>query len=316
MRTAGASYEEVAKAGGGIRATVMATRAESMSALETATARRLWTWLEGGTTTVEAKTGYHLEREGELQTVRMLSQLGERHDLPRIEVTFLAAHALPPDRGARFGSYASEVAEWCEDAYLAGARFCDVFCDRGYFSVSQSRKILKAGVEAKLIPRIHADELARTGGSRLAAELHAVSADHLLSANRSDAVTLARAGVVATLAPGTALSIGKLPPVKELAAEGTVIALGTDHNPGTSGITSMSLVVAMAVAVFKLSAERALVAATVGGALSLSRSDRGVVAASKLADLVLWDADHEGAFAWAYGLKPLRVWRGGSQVFA
>jgi imidazolonepropionase len=316
MRTAGASYEEVAKAGGGIGATVTATRAENMSALETATARRLWTWLEGGTTTVEAKTGYHLEREGELETVRMLARLGERHDLPRIEVTFLAAHALPPDRGARLGAYASQVADWCGDAHLAGARFCDVFCDRGYFSVSQSRTILKAALEANLIPRIHADELARTGGSRLAAELHAVSADHLLSANHSDAVALARAGVVATLAPGTALSIGKLPPVKELAAEGAVIALGTDHNPGTSGITSMSLVVAMAVAVFKLSAERALVAATVGGALSLSRSDRGVVAASKLADLVLWDADHEGAFAWAYGLKPLRVWRGGSQVFA
>jgi imidazolonepropionase len=214
------------------------------------------------------------------------------------------------------GAYASEVAEWCGDAYLAGARFCDVFCDRGYFSVSQSRGILKAALEAKLIPRIHADELARTGGSRLAAELHAVSADHLLRANHSDAVALARAGVVATLAPGTAISIGKLPPVKELAAEGAVIALGTDHNPGTSGITSMSLVVAMAVGVFKLSAERALVAATVGGALSLSRSDRGVVAPSKLADLVLWDAEHEGAFAWAYGLKPQRVWRGGAQVFA
>jgi imidazolonepropionase len=316
MRTAGASYEEVAKAGGGIRATVTATRAESMGALETATARRLKRWFEGGTTTVEAKTGYHLEREGELEAARMLARLGRRDDLPRIEVTFLAAHALPPDPGARLGAYASEVAGWCGDAYLAGARFCDVFCDRGYFSVSQSRSILKAALEARLIPRIHADELARTGGSRLAAELQAVSADHLLRANQGDAVALARAGVVATLAPGTALSIGKLPPVKELAAEGAVIALGTDHNPGTSGITSMSLVVAMAVGVFKMSAERALVAATAGGALSISRSDRGEVAASKLADLVLWDAEHEGAFAWAYGLKARQVWRGGSQVFA
>ena len=316
MRTAGASYEELAKAGGGIRATVLATRAETGSALEQATARRLWSWLEGGATTVEAKTGYHLEREGELETTRMLARLGQRKDLPRIEVTFLAAHALPPDRWARLGAYATEVAGWCTDAHQAGARFCDVFCDRGYFTVPQSRRILKAALEAKLIPRIHADELARTGGSRLAAELHVVSADHLLRANRSDAVALARAGVVATLAPGTALSIGRLPPVKELAAEGAVIALGTDHNPGTSGITSMSLVVAMAVGVFKLSAERALIAATVGGAHSISRSDRGVIAPSKLADLVLWEADHEGAFAWAYGLKPRLVWRGGAQVFA
>lgn len=314
MRSAGASYEEVAKAGGGIAATVKATREATPAALEQNTAQRLRRWLEGGATTVEAKTGYHLEREGELEATRILKRLSDRNDLPRIEVTFLAAHAKPPDGGARLGSYAKQVASWCGDAHLAGARFCDVFCDRGYFSVSQSRRILKAALQAQLIPRLHADELARTGGSRLAAALHAASADHLLRANRGDAVALARAGVVATLAPGTALSIGKLPPVKELLAAGAVIALGTDHNPGTSGITSMSLVVALAVGVFKLSAEQALIAATVGGARSISRSDRGVVAPSMLADLVLWDATHEGAFAWAYGLKALRVWRGGTPI--
>jgi len=316
MRSAGASYQEVAKAGGGIVATVKATRQASAEALERATAARLRRWLEGGATTVEAKTGYHLQRGGELEDTRMLKRLGERSDLPRIEVTFLAAHAKPPDRFATFGRYSKQVADWCDDAHAAGARFCDVFCDRGYFSVSQSRRILKAALEAQLIPRLHADELARTGGSRLAAELHVVSADHLLRANRSDAAALAHAGVVATLAPGTALSIGRLPPVKDLLAAGAVIALGSDHNPGTSGITSMSVVVAMAVAVFKLSVERALIAATVGGALSISRSDRGAVAHSMLADLVLWDADHEGAFAWAYGLRPLRVWRGGAQVLS
>lgn len=316
MRSAGASYEEVAKAGGGIAATVKATREASPPSLAQATAARLQRWLEGGATTVEAKTGYHLEREGELEATRLLKGLSERKDLPRIEVTFLAAHAKPPDRGANLDKYAKQVADWCPDAYLAGARFCDVFCDRGYFSVSQSRRILEAAREAQLIPRIHADELAHTGGARLASELRAASADHLLQANRADAVALARAGVVATLAPGTALSIGKLPPVKDLVAAGAVIALGSDHNPGTSGLTSMSVVVAMAVAVFKLSVEQALIAATAGGALSISRSDRGAVAPSKLADLVLWDADHEGAFAWAYGLRPLRVWRGGAQVLS
>jgi len=316
MRSAGASYEEVAKAGGGIKATVKATREEPISALEQATARRLWSWLEGGATTVEAKTGYHLQRVGELESTRLLARLGERKDLPRIEVTFLAAHALPPDRSARMGAYARQVADWCDDAYVAGARFCDVFCDRGYFSVPQSRAILKAGLKAKLIPRIHADELDRTGGARLAAELHAASADHLLRANRGDAIALARAGVVATLAPATALSIGRLPPVRELIGAGAVIALGTDHNPGTSGLTSMSAVIALAVAVFKMSVERAVLAATLGGAYSLSRSDRGVVAPHKLADLVLWEAEHEGAFAWAYGLRPRVVWLRGAQVFA
>jgi imidazolonepropionase len=273
-------------------------------------------WLDGGATTVEAKTGYHLQREGEVESTRLLARLGKRKDLPRIDVTFLAAHALPPDRSARMGAYTTQVAGWCGDAYVAGARFCDVFCDRGYFSVPQSRVILKAGLKAKLIPRIHADELDRTGGARLAAELHAVSADHLLRANRGDAIALARAGVAATLAPGTALSIGKLPPVRELIDAGAVIALGTDHNPGTSGLTSMSVVIALAVAVFKMSVERAVLAATLGGAYSLSRSDRGVVAPHKLADLVLWEAEHEGAFAWAYGLKPRVVWLRGAQVFA
>ena len=122
MRSAGASYEEVAKAGGGIKATVKATREEPISALEQATARRLWSWLEGGATTVEAKTGYHLQRVGELESTRLLARLGKRKDLPRIEVTFLAAHALPPDRSARMGAYARQVADWCDDAYVAGVR--------------------------------------------------------------------------------------------------------------------------------------------------------------------------------------------------
>src|SRR2546430_1904270 len=215
MRSAGATYEEVGKAGGGIRATVTATRGEPISALEVSTARRLRSWLEGGTTTVEAKTGYHLRREGELEATRLVLRLGGRKNLARIEATFLA-----------------------------------------------------------------------------------------------------HAGVAATLAPGTALSIGRLPPVQDLVEAGAVIALGTDHNPGTSGLTSMSLVIALAVAVFKLSVERALLAATVGGATSLLRSDRGLVAPRKLADLVLWEAEHEGAFAWAYGLKPRVVWLRGAQVFA
>jgi imidazolonepropionase len=314
MRTAGASYAQVAKAGGGIGATVKSTRAQAVSALESATAGRLNQWFDGGTTTVEPKTGYHLNRDGELAAVRLLKRLDGRDDVPRLEVTFLGAHALPPDRGATLASYATQVAGWCRDAREAGARFCDVFCDQGYFTVGQSRRILQSAIDAKLLPRIHADELARTGGARLAAEVHAVSADHLLCADRNDAKALARAGVVATLAPVTALSMGKLPPVKQLLEAGAVIALGTDHNPGTSGITSMSAVIALAVGVFKMSAEQALLAATAGGAQSLAVSDRGSISRSMLADVVLWDAEHEGAFAWAFGLAPRQVWKGGQPI--
>ena len=316
MRSAGATYTEVAKAGGGIRATVWATRDSRSDVLEAATAMRLRKWLAGGATTVEVKTGYHLTRDGELEATRILRRLGSRPDLPRLEVTFLAAHAVPPETPRRHSAYAKEVAGWCVDAKLAGARFCDVFCDEGYFSVGQSKRILKAAAQAGLIPRIHADEIARTGGAQLAAEIHAASADHLLQANRSDAKALAKSGVVATLAPVTALSMGKLPPVRELREAGTVIALGSDHNPGTSGVTSMSLVVALAVSVFKLSVEAALTAATLGGAYSLSLADRGSVSPGMAADLVLWDADHEGAFAWSYGLRPRSVWRSGTPVGA
>ena len=314
MRTAGASYAQVAKAGGGIGTTVKSTRSQAVSALESAAATRLNQWFDGGATTVEAKTGYHLNRDGELAAVRVLKRLDGRDDVPRLEVTYLAAHALPPDRGVTLASYATQVAGWCRDARDAGARFCDVFCDQGYFSVAQSRRILQSAVDAKLLPRIHADELVRTGGARLAAEIHAVSADHLLCCDRNDAKALARAGVVATLAPVTALSMGKLPPVKQLQEAGAVIALGTDHNPGTSGLTSMSAVIALAVGVFKMSAEQALLAATRGGAQSLAVSDRGSIARSMLADVVLWDAEHEGAFAWAFGLAPRQVWKGGLPI--
>ena len=314
MRSAGASYLEIAKAGGGIVATVKKTREASPTALQAATARRLGRWLAGGATTVEAKTGYHLEHDGEMTAVKILKRLARRPDLPRIEVTFLGAHALPPRRRLTYSAYAREVASWCVDARAAGARFCDVFCDAGYFSVADTRTIFKAAAAAKLIPRVHADELARTGGSQLAATIAAASADHLLQADRADARALAQAGVVATLAPVTALSMGKLPPVKQLQAAGATIALGTDHNPGTSGLTSMSIVIALAVSVFKMSVDQALVAATAGGAASLRLTDRGTVEAGKLADLVLWDADHEGAFAWSFGLPVRQVWKGGAIV--
>src|SRR5207244_13105174 len=158
--------------------------------------------------TVEAKTGYHLTREGELAAVRILRRLSERADLPRVEVTFLAAHAVPPDRGSSLASYSAGVATWCADAQAAGARFCDVFCDRGYFTIPQSRKILKSAVDAKLIPRIHADELARTGGSRLAAELRGASGDHLLFAYRIVARGMALACVVPTVVRTVQMYVG------------------------------------------------------------------------------------------------------------
>lgn len=311
-RSAGAGYAEIAASGGGIGATVRATRKATLADLESALELRLRQWLTGGTTTVEAKTGYHLDRQGELAAVALLDDLRSRPGQPRLSVTFLAAHAVPPEMDGRADDYVEAVAGWCADAAEAGADGCDVFCDEGYFTNDQTRRVLTAGRAAGLVPRVHADELAHTGGALLAAELGAASADHLLKVDETDARAMADAGVVATLSPGTALSLGTLPPARMMADAGVTIALGTDHNAGTCGATSMSLVVALAVAALKLSVDEAVTAATAGGARSLRLDDRGTVEAGKLADLVLWDADHEGAFAWAFGLRPLQVWKGGS----
>lgn len=312
LRSAGAGYVEVAKAGGGIVATVRSTRAAPAEELHARVEERLRAWPRGGATTMEVKTGYHLEREGELAAVRLLRSLDGGAGLPRLGVTFLAAHAVPA--GADQAEYAQAAAGWAADARAAGADFVDVFCDEGYFTNEESRAVLEAGRSAGLDLRIHADELARTGGAVLAAELRARSADHLLRITSDDARALAEAGVVATLAPATALSLGVRPPVRDLLAAGCAIALGSDHNPGTSGITSMGLVVSLAVAALGLSVDQALVAATRGGAASLAAPDRGEIARGRLADLVLWDADHEGAFGWAYGPSVRRVWSGGSEL--
>ncbi len=311
LRSSGASYSEIAGAGGGIGATVRATRAASREELARALAERLERWLSGGTTTLEAKTGYHLERAGELADVESLLEAGRLERAPALEITFLAAHAAGPEWDGDLDGYAKEVAGWSKAAKSAGARHVDVFCDAGYFSPAQARVVLEAGKEAGLLPRMHADELARTGAAELAAEVGCLSADHLLALNDDGIAALRRGGVVATLAPVTALSMGRTPPARALRDAGVPLALGSDHNPGTCGTTSMSLVVALAVSLFGLSVTEALVAATAGGALALGLEDRGQLRAGMRADVAAWPVEHEGAFAWSYGLVPSVVYKKG-----
>lgn len=298
----------------GIAATVAATRAADHDELEVAVRARMRAWLRSGTTTVEAKTGYHLERDGELHAVRVLAALRGDPRFPDVHVTFLAAHALPPGRSADREGYVDAAADWSTPAAAAGADSCDVFCDVGYFTVDEARRVLAAGREAGLVPRIHADEIERTGGALLAAELGCASADHLLRATAADARALAEAGVVATLCPTTALTMGTRPDVGALRDAGVVLALGSDHNPGASGLTAMSPVIALAVWGLGLSVDEALRAATSGGARALRLGDRGVVRAGARADLVAWDAAHEGELAWSWGTRARRVWRAGAAV--
>jgi imidazolonepropionase len=316
MRSTGLSDSEITAAGGGISSTITVTRGTDPWTLCNHVRERLACWLQSGTTTIEAKTGYHLTRDGELADVRMLRSLENEPGMPRMHVTFMAAHAVPPEFFGRRHDYVDAVGSWCPDAAAAGADSVDVYCEDGRFTEREARWILAAGRAAGLLPRLHACGASRTGAARLAAELGCASADLFHEAGEEDVIALATAGVAAVLCPGTALQQDKMPPVRSLLDKGVAVALGSDHSPGTNGITSMPLVISLAIAHLGMSVSEALRAATVGGAHALRTPDRGAMTRGRYADIVAWDADHEGAFAWSYGLKPRRVWRGGEPVTA
>jgi imidazolonepropionase len=316
MRSNGSSTAEITAAGGGVSSTVTVTRGTDPWTLCNGVRERLGRWLRSGATTIEAKTGYHLTRDGELADVRMLRGLEGEKGMPRVHVTFMAAHAVPPEFFGRRHDYIDAVSSWCADAAAVGADSVDVLCEEGRFSEDEARWILSAGRRANLLPRLHACGDSRTGAARLAAELGCASADLLHEATEDDVAALAQAGVAAVVCPGTALQTGAQPPVRALLDKGVAVALGSDHNPGGAGITSMALVITLAVSYLGMTVEEALRAATIGGAHALRASDRGAMVRGRLADMVLWDADHEGAFVWSYGLAPRRVWLGGEPIAA
>jgi imidazolonepropionase len=314
MRSGGSSPAEIAAAGGGVASTVTITRGTDPWTLCSGVRDRLRSWLVGGTTTVEAKTGFHLTRDGELADVRLLRSLEREPGMPRVHATFLAAHTVPPEYFGRRADYVDAVGTWCADAAAAGADSVDVYCDEGRFTAHEANWVLTAGRAAGLQPRLHACGDGRDGAALLAAELGCASVDLLLGAGHEDVLALAQASVVAVLCPATGSDGRRQPPVRALLDSGVPIALGSDHSPGGNGITSMPLIISLAVAKYGLSVAEALRAATVGGAQALRTPDRGSIARGKLADIVAWDVDHEGAFAWSYGLRPARVWRGGEPV--
>jgi imidazolonepropionase len=314
MRSGGSSVTEIVSAGGGDASTVTITRGTDPWTLCSGVRERLHHWVLTGTTTVEAKTGYHLTRDGELADVRLLRSLEKEPGMPRVHVTFLAANAVPPEFFGRRHDYVDAIGSWCADAKAAGADSIDAYCDEGRFTTREARWILTAGRAVGLLPRLHAAGDGHSGATKLAAELGCASVDLLGNASDDEVTALARAGVVAVLSPANLSDTRGLPPVRALLDKGVPLALGSGHSPGGNGITSMPLVISLAISTFGMSVAEALRAATAGGAQALRAADRGTMARGKFVDLVAWDADHEGAFAWSYGMKPVRVWRGGESL--
>jgi imidazolonepropionase len=290
-RLAGASYREIAAAGGGIVRTVAATRAATSDELAALACARLDEMLLCGTTTAEVKSGYGLETAAELRSLEAIARAAARHPVTVVP-TFLGAHEVPPEHRASRERYLDLLVDEMLPAVAEHrlAVFADVFCERGVFDVEESRRILRAARARGLKLRVHADELGATGGAELAAELGARSADHLVHVSPAGMRALASSGCVATLLPTAAfyLKLGRFAPARDLVAEGAAIALASDVNPG--GGLSPSLPFAMALACFGmgLSLEEALSAATLNAACSLDLQHQvGSIEAGKRADFVV-----------------------------
>lgn len=296
-RMEGASYEEIRAAGGGIMATVRATREASFDDLLGASRPRAERMLAAGTTTVEIKSGYGLEAGCERRMLEVALRIGEDVGIDVVP-TFLA-HTVPAEWNADREGYLRILLEEMLPACAPLARYVDVFCDRGAFSVDETRRILAAAGRAGLRPRLHAEQLAHTGAADLAAELRAASADHLDHLDAGQARRLAAAGTVAVLLPGAMLSLQTAPPPLALLRDaGVTVALATDCNPGTSYVETMPFVIALAVLVLGMTVEEAVWGATRGGALALDEPDKGLLAPGAVADLVVLDADHPAHLAY------------------
>ncbi len=309
MRARGAAYQEIAAAGGGILSTVRATRAASEDDLVEAARPWLRGALAHGTTTMEVKSGYGLTTADELKMLRAIRRLGAAQPL-ELHANFCGAHEVPPEYCGRTDAYLDLVVEEMLPAVAAAglAEYVDVFCEEGVFSVAQSRRVLEAGARLGLRPRFHADEFVALGGAELAAELGALSADHLLRARVEGVRRMKEAGVTAVLLPGTAFFLG-LPyaPARAFLETGVRVALASDFNPGSSMGFTMPLVMTMAVSQMRMSPEEALLGVTLHAAhaLGLERTV-GSLAPGKQCDLVLCEARSWRWLSYHYGVNHVR----------
>jgi imidazolonepropionase len=317
LRLQGASYEEIARAGGGIVATVTATREADEPELARQSARRLRRLLAEGVTTVEIKSGYGLRTDAELKQLRVARSLGAA-EAATIRTTFLGAHAVPPEFRGRADDYVAcvcdEMLPAVAEAGLADA--VDAFCEGIAFSPDQTARVLERAAALGMPVKLHADQLSDLGGAALAARFRALSADHLEYTSETGVRALADAGTVAVLLPGAFyfLRETRQPPVQALRDHGVPIAVSTDCNPGSAPMTSILLALNMACTLFRLTPEEALAGATCHAARALGMGDsHGTLEVGKVCDLAVWDVDEPAELAYAIGANPcVQVVRGGA----
>jgi imidazolonepropionase len=298
LRIIGASYEEIARRGGGILNSVSKLRSATSEKLKQRALAALQQFACYGTTTIEAKSGYGLDAASELKTLGLHKELSAAQPLDIVS-TFLGAHVIPAEfRGRATGAkdYISLLVDQLIPQVAAEklAEFCDVFCDRGAFTVSQSKQVLDAGKRHGLKPRLHAEQLTHTGATQLAVKLGAASCDHLEKINRADIRALAKSTTVATLLPGCDFHLGlkQYAPARALIDAGAIVALATDYNPGTSPTVSMPMILSLACTQLRMTPAQAIAASTLNSAYSLGRHKQiGSLEVGKLADISIFDVD-------------------------
>jgi len=314
-RLAGASYEDIARAGGGIASTTRATRAASEDELFAQSAPRLREMIACGATTIEIKSGYGLNLPAERAMLRVARALGAAHGVG-VTTTFLGAHALPAEFAGRADAYIDEVVETMLPALAAEGLVdaVDAFCEGIAFTPAQVARVFHAARALGLPVKIHAEQLSNLGGAALAAGFGALSADHLEHLDGEGIAAMAKAGTVATLLPGAYYFTRETvpPPVAALRAAGVPIALATDCNPGTSPLTSLLLAMNMGATLFRLTVAECLAGVTINAARALGRSDIGRIAPGTWADLAVWDVAQPADLVYRIGARPLhaRFWRG------
>lgn len=319
MRCAGATYQEIAAQGGGIRSTVRKTRAATEDGLLQAATRHAQWFLQGGTTTIEAKSGYGLTVDDELKILRVIRRIGESTSL-RTVPTFLGAHEIPEEYAGRADDYVTLVIEEILPR-VAGeklAEFCDIFCEAKVFNLDQARRILTAAKMHGLDLRMHADQFNAFGASDLAAEFAAKTCDHLEQTQPSSISALNAARVQPVLLPGSVYAIGshKYPAARAMIEAGLAIVLATDFNPGSSPTTSMRMVMSLACVQMKMTAAEALTAATINAAYSLNRgTEIGSLEGGKAADFLIHDAEDYRELSYFFGdQQPVSVFTGGKRA--